>query len=283
MAKVAIVTDSTTALPAHISEDAGLYTVPLSINWDGKSYLDGIEMTPQAFYEKLVNSKSFPTTSQASGESYNRVYKSLLKQGFDVLSITISSKISGTYDSAVQGMRGLPRGRIEVVDSLSASLPLGMVALKTARVARQGGTLLECRNEAIDLSRRIRVYFAVETLEYLHRGGRIGAAAKFLGTALGLKPILTLKNGFIEPIERVRTTKKAHARLIELTKAEVGPKGKIEYLGVVSAAAPTMRDAFLKEARRNFRVEEEITAELSPVIGSHIGPGAIGIIYLPAR
>jgi DegV family protein with EDD domain len=279
MRKVAIVTDSTTCLNPSEYPDLPIHIIPLSVNFEGKSYLDGIDITPNAFYKMLEVTHSTPTTSQPSAESFARVLKKLISEDFDVLVLAISSKLSGTWDSAILGAKGLPKGRVEIVDTLTASLPEAMVAIKVADASKAGASLLECKNLAERLSARSRVFFSVDTLEYLHRGGRIGSAAKFIGSALGLKPILTVNNGFVEALERVRTTKKAHQRLIDLVEKEVGHKGRVPFLGVTSANASEEAHNLLAEAHKRFRIERDMINDLSPVIGVHTGPGALGIAF----
>ena len=280
MNPVTIVTDSTACLTPDLLKDNQISVVPLSVNWDGKTYLDNVDITIKEFYTRLAGSKSIPTTSQPSIEAFRQVYDDLLAEGRDILTITLSSKLSGTNDSATQAQREVDSKRVEVVDSLTTSMPLAMVAVKTAMAAASGASLLECKNYAKDLISRSKVYFALETLEFLHKGGRIGGAARFLGTALGLKPILTVQDGTIIAVERVRTSNKAHLRLIELVEEEVGPQGKLEYLGAISANAPEARNELLAEAVKHFRVDREITGDISPVIGTHAGPGAVGLAYI---
>jgi len=204
----------------------------------------------------------------------------LLSQDYDILTLPLSSKLSGTYDSAMMAAAQLPGGRIEILDTLFASIPLSAIVIKTARAALKGATLLECTNIAKEAASRTKVYFAVETLEYLHKGGRINTAAAFLGTALNLKPILGLEDGVIVPVERVRTSRKAHQRLLELAEQVVGPHGKIEFLGIVSADASAVAEELREEAHRRFQVEEELVTDLSPVLGCHVGNGTIGFSFL---
>jgi len=245
MNKVAIVTDSTVAIPPSIVEQQKLTIVPLSVNWDGQTYLDGIDITP--------------------------------------LSMVISSKISGTWDSAIQGAEGLPKERLVVLNSLQASMPLAIMAMMTSDAALKGATLLECKNLAIDISERIQTLFVVDTLEFLHRGGRIGAASRFLGTALNLKPILKLQNGAIAPLEKVRTFSKAIKRVFEIAEADLGKQGRVEYLGVLSANSPKLSEEMVTTARQHFKIKNEVVSEISPVIGTHTGPGTVGLVYLAER
>ena len=283
MNKVAIVTDSTVAIPPSIVAEQKLTIVPLAVNWDGETYLDGIDITPKQFYERLGKSKTMPTTSQPSAGAFVEVYTRLLDEGYDILTLVISSKLSGTWDSAIQGAEGLPQDRLVVLNSLQASMPLSIMALMTSDAALKGASLLECKNLAIDVSERVQTLFVLETLEFLHRGGRIGAAARFLGTALKLKPILKLQNGAIVPLEKVRTFSKAIKRLFEIAETDLGKQGRVEYLGVLSANSPKYSEEITATARQRFRVKNEFVSEISPVIGTHTGPGAVGLVYLPEK
>ena len=283
MNRVAIVTDSTTAIPPAIANEQNLTIVPLSVNWDGESFLDGIDITTDSFYSRLKKSKTLPTTSQPSAGAFSEVYKKLLDEGYDILTVVISSKISGTWDSAIQGAEGLPKDRLIVLNSLQASMPLAIIALLTSDAALKGASLLECKNIAVDISERIQTLFVVDTLEYLHKGGRIGAAARFLGTALNLKPILKLQNGAIQPLEKVRTFKKAISRVFEIAEVDLGKQGRIDYLGVLSADSPKLSEEITSTARQRFKVKNEFISEISPVIGVHVGPGAVGLVYLPEK
>lgn len=283
MNKVAIVTDSTVAIPPAIAEQQKLNIVPLSVNWDGQTYMDGIDITPHEFYKRLKTSKSLPTTSQPSAGAFAQVYTKLLDEGYDILAMVISSKISGTWDSAIQGAEGLPKDRLVILNSLQASMPLAIMAMMTSDAALKGASLLECKNLATDISERIQTLFVVDTLEFLHKGGRIGAASRFLGTALNLKPILKLQNGAIVPLEKVRTFSKAIKRVFEIAEADLGKQGRVEYLGVLSANSPKLSEEMVATARQRFKIKNEFVSEISPVIGTHSGPGAVGLVYLAEK
>ena len=283
MNKVAIVTDSTTAISPAIAEQQKLTIVPLSVNWDGESYLDGIDITPEEFYPRLMASETLPTTSQPPAGAFKAVFERLLDEGYDILTMVISSKISGTWDSAIQGAEGLPKDRLVILNSLQASMPLTIMALMASDAALKGASLQECKELAIDISERIQTLFVVDTLEFLHRGGRIGAAARFLGTALNLKPILKLQNGAIQPHEKVRTFSKAVKRVFEIAEADLGKQGRIEYLGVLSANAKQESFEITQTARQRFKIKNVFISDISPVIGTHVGPGAVGLVYLPEK
>lgn len=283
MNKVAIVTDSTVAIPPAIAEQQKLNIVPLSVNWDGQTYMDGIDITPHEFYKRLKTSKSLPTTSQPSAGAFAQVYTKLLDEGYDILAMVISSKISGTWDSAIQGAEGLPKDRLVILNSLQASMPLAIMAMMTSDAALKGASLLECKNLATDISERIQTLFVVDTLEFLHKGGRIGAASRFLGTALNLKPILKLQNGAIVPLEKVRTFSKAIKRVFEIAEADLGKQGRVEALGVLSANSSKLSDEIVATARQRFKIKNEFVSEISPVIGTHTGPGTVGLVYLAEK
>ena len=174
----------------------------------------------------------------------------------------------------------LPDVNIALVDSQSTSLPMAFMVLAAARAAKTGMPLEECVKVVETVRDHTQVFFALDTLEFLHRGGRIGGASRFLGTALKLKPILILEDGKIEALEKVRTSKRAHERLIELVEAEVSNKSPINFLGVVHAAAEETAQELLKVIEQKFEPDELMFATLSPVLGTHTGPGTIGIAYV---
>src|SRR5512147_982416 len=205
--KVAIVTDSTAYLPEDCLKQYHITITPLSVIWGEDTYRDGVDISPEKFYNRLTTSKTMPTTSQVTPGVMQETFKSLLEQGYDVLGIFLSSKISGTYQSGVQALDllGNVKGKIEVVDSLWTTMAMGWPVLTAARAADAGESLSECRKITENACANIGVLFVVETLEYLRRGGRIGGAQALLGTALNLKPILEMREGKIESVERIRT------------------------------------------------------------------------------
>lgn len=282
MTKVAIVTDSTTALPSALVRGLPVHTVPLQVIWGEETYRDGVDIHPTEFYERLKIAKIMPSTSQPSPAAFIKVYSQLLEEGYDILSIHISSKISGTCDSAIQAKASFPGRSIEVVDSLSTSMAMGFQVLTAARAATHGATLKECIHLAEQARDNSGILFAVSTLEFLHRGGRIGGAAAFLGTVLNLKPILELRDGRIEAVERVRTMAKAVDRLIELFENSLGNRTPIR-IAALHANEHAAANLLLERARAHFGisdVSDAVVAEVSPVIGTHAGPGALGLGFL---
>lgn len=280
MSKVAIVTDSTANIRPELLSQYNISTVPLLVIWDNKTYREGIDIQANEFYNKLSQSDTLPTTSQATVVTFEKVFKDLSEQGYDILTIVISSKLSGTLDSATQAKKAFPDANIELVDSLSLSVPLAMLVLIVAKAAKNGATLAECKALAEKALSKIHLFFAVDTLKYLHKGGRIGGASRFLGTVLGLKPILELSNGAVEARERVRTSKKAHARLLELIGEAIGDQKPVNSVGVLAANAPDVADFLLNECKTRFKPQEIMLGTLSPVVGTHTGPGTVGVAII---
>lgn len=280
MSKTAIVTDSTAYLPEEIISTYHINVVPLVVIWGEETFLDNVEMGPEEFYKRLSTAAQMPSTSQPTILAFYDVFKKLHAEGYDILTIVISSALSGTLDSAFQAKKMLPDVNIALVDSQSTSLPMAFMVLAAARAAKTGMPLEECVKVVETVRDHTQVFFALDTLEFLHRGGRIGGASRFLGTALKLKPILILEDGKIEALEKVRTSKRAHERLIELVEAEVSNKSPINFLGVVHAAAEETAQELLKVVEQKFEPDELMFATLSPVLGTHTGPGTIGIAYV---
>lgn len=282
MSKVAIVTDST----ANLSEDSiasnGITSIPLQLIWGEDTYRDGLDITPLEFYTRLKSAKVMPSSSQPSPAAFHSVYTDLLDQGFDILSIHISAKLSGTLDSAIQAKNMIGSDRIALVDSKSTSMAQGFLVLLAARAAKDGASFAECRQLVEKAVDRTGVYFVVSTLEFLRRGGRIGGAAAFLGTALNLKPILMLHGGRVEPKEKVRTMSKALDRVADILVEKVGDQKPL-HLSVLHANAPIEAEQLLKKAQDrlpNDIIQESVVTPVSPVIGTHTGPGTVGFAYL---
>jgi len=280
MSKVAIVTDSTAYLPEDLVSAYNITVVPLVVIWGDETLLDNVDIGPNEFYDRLSKAKVMPSTSQATINTFANTFTKLHEEGYEILSIVISAALSGTMDSAIQAKKMLPEAKIELIDSRYTSIPLAFMALSAARAAKRGASLAECKKIAETVRDHTGVFFAVDTLEFLHRGGRIGGASRFLGTALDLKPILQLQEGKIEALERVRTSKRAHNRLIELLETRVSGHSPINMMGVVSAAAEDSAAHLLAEIKKHFKPNEIMLANLSPVLGTHTGPGTVGVAYV---
>jgi DegV family protein with EDD domain len=279
MSKVAVVTDSTAYIPGDLIAQYDISVAPQVLIWGEKVYNDGVDITPTEFYERLKKATVMPSTSQVTPHSFDVIYKDLAEKGYDILSILISEKLSGTIASAVQARENYPGVKIEIVDSYATAMALGFQVLQVARAAQQGAGLEECKALAEKVREHTGVVFAVDTLEFLHRGGRIGGGKRFLGTVLQFKPILELKDGRVEGIEQVRTRKKSLLRLLELTEKRIAGRQPIR-LATLHANAPDEARELLDMATEKFNSVESVFSEVSPVVGTHAGPGTIGLAFM---
>ncbi|MBT3240478.1 MAG: DegV family protein [Chloroflexi bacterium] len=277
--KVAIVTDSTATIPEKWIKKYGIKFAASLVLWDGEELRDGIDITPDKFFIRLANSSTIPTSSQPSPADFKSIYEKLIKKGYDILSIHLSPKLSGTMASAEQAKQMLPKANIEIVNTWSVSMGEGWPILMAAEAAKAGKTLAECKKIAEDAVAHTGIYLTVNTLEFLHRGGRIGGAARLLGSALRLKPILTVAGGQIEPVEKIRTRKKALKRLVAVVGEEI--KGK-ENIHVAALHANALEDAeqVMEMVKKEYDVTESLIAAVAPTIGTHTGPGTIGLAYM---
>ncbi len=281
MSKIALVTDSTAYIPKEYIEQYKITVTPQVLVWGNQTYRDGIDIQPEDFYERLKTAKVTPTTSQVAVVEMQAAFSSLLEQGFEVLGVFISSKLSGTCQSALQARENLTSGKdkIEIVDSNTTAMAMGFQVLATARAVTQGASMSECKTLLEEVRAKTGVYFVVDTLEFLHRGGRIGGAQRFLGTALNLKPILAVQDGRVEALERIRTKGKAIERLINIIAEQTAGKSPVR-LAVVHANAAEEAKAVLERAAKLVDAEEAIFTSVSPVVGTHTGPGTIGLSYM---
>ncbi|MDI3534547.1 MAG: fatty acid kinase fatty acid binding subunit [Thermosediminibacterales bacterium] len=277
MKKIGIVTDSTADLPRNLIEHYGINVVALKVFFGQEEFKDGFDLTSQEFYEKLKTSPHHPRTSQPSPAEFKQVYQKLLKDYETIISTHLSSKLSGTYQSAKLASEMLGND-IVVIDSKQASMVLGLMVLEAARAVEEGLARNEVLKSVKEIADKIKVYFAVDTLEYLEKGGRIGRASAFLGNLLNIKPVLTLVDGEVSPVEKVRGSKKVLKKLIEKMESSIKPTSKIK-VSVIHAADPETAEVLVQEINKRFNVEELILAELGAVIGTYVGPGTIGITF----
>jgi len=283
MSKVMIVTDSTSNIPDELLNGNPITVLPLQVIWNGEILRDGIDIQAEEFYNRLAIEKNMPSTSQVTPEEFKQVYSNLSDEGYDILSIHISSKLSGTLDSAIQAKRAFKEASIELVDSLSTSMAMGFQVMSAARMAKMGGTLAECKAVAQAAIKHTGVYFALNTLEFLHRGGRIGGAAAFMGHVLNLKPLLELRDGRIEAVEKVRTLSKSIDRLLDLAEAKLDKeKGPVRLCAIHANALSEAEELLARAVKRipAHLVSDAVISTVSPVLGTHTGPGALGLAYM---
>jgi DegV family protein with EDD domain len=278
MSEIAIVTDSLSSVPANFVEQYNIKVVPQVLIWGEEIFLDGVDITPSEFYNRLKTADTIPSTSQATPASFKEVFEPLVAAGIPIITIVGSSELTATINSAEQAKATFPHSTIEIVDSLDVAMSLGFQVLAVARAIEEGKSF----EEVVAIARTARNYtgvmFVVESLEFLHRGGRIGGASRLLGTALGLKPLLELRDGNVEPLENVRTKAKARARMLDLIEERVAGQSNIRLAGLHAAAEEEAQE-LLKEAEKRLHPVETLFTEVSPVIGTHTGPGVVGLAF----
>ncbi|RED65924.1 DegV family protein [Cohnella lupini] len=284
MASVVIVTDSTADIPLEARDRLGISMVPLKVTIGDETYLDNITLQPVQFYEKLIASGNPATTSQPSPADFHEVYKKLTDEGHSVISIQLSAALSGTYQSATIAKSMLDdEADVTVIDSKSASYGYGMLVVTAAEMAKAGASKEEIIAEVHRLRTELRLYFLVDTLEYLKKGGRIGKASALLGALLNIKPILSIDDeGLVFPFDKVRGQKRAMARIAEVLESDFKDRPVTLVIAVTPGYSSGLTEIseLLKE---RLNVRNYMETEIGPVIGTHAGPGTIGLFVFPER
>jgi DegV family protein with EDD domain len=277
MAAVAVVTDSTAFLPPALSE--GVIVVRLRVAMGSRTGVDGVDVSVDDVSEALL-AKQLVTTSRPTPTEFAAAYERALAAGADhVVSMHISAGLSGTWESAVLAAQDFGYGTVRVLDSRSTGAALGFAVVAAAAVAREGGTAAQVQDAAVSTIDRTRTHFYVDTLEYLRRGGRVGAAAALLATSLSVKPLLHMLDGQIVPMEKVRTSAKAIARLVALTIAAGG--GQPADVAIQHVSAPDRADTVAAQLRAEFpSLGELYVTDAGAVIAAHLGPGGLGTVVL---
>jgi len=278
---VRIVTDSTADIPHEQADALGIVVVPLTVFFGDDAYLDGVELDNAGFYRKLATSKDLPRTSQPSPASFQEAYTRLIEEGADgILSVHLSSKLSGTYQSARTARDTLPENvkkvPIEVIDSLSISVGMSRAIMLAAMEARDGLKLEQIKAHLLDQLARTRILAVLDTLEFVKRGGRIGGARAMLGNMLSVKPIISLKEGEVVPVEQPRTRSKAYARIAEL----LATTGNVEHVSIAESNEEVGQQ--LAQAIKTTYKGELPIYRLGAVLGTHTGPGTAAIAYVTA-
>jgi DegV family protein with EDD domain len=272
---VRIVTDSTADLPLKLAHDLGISVVPLSVIFGEEVFREGIDISHDLFYDKLIHGKVLPTTSAPSVGDFLEAYEPLLGEADEIVSIHISAKLSATCDNACQAAQILAdRGaRIEVVDSQVVSLGLTFATLAAARVAREGGGIEQIKAAVERTVQCLRIYFMLDTLEYLRRGGRIGRGRAFLGALLRVKPLLSLRDGEVHPEERVRTKAHAVERLFQIATSYPN----VREVAIGYSTNPQDAHDFQRRLEAVLPEVNILVTRVGPVIGAHGGPGVLGL------
>jgi DegV family protein with EDD domain len=282
MASVVLVTDSTADIPLEVREKLSITMVPLKVNFGDETYLDNITLQPAQFYEKLNSFKGLATTSQPSPADFLEVFKTLTDQGLTVISVHLSGALSGTYQSATIAKSMLENDAdVTVIDGKSASYGYGTLVVTAAEMARDGASRDEIIAEIHRLRKELRLYFLVDTLEYLQKGGRIGKASAVLGSILNIKPILSINDeGIVFPLEKARGQKRAIARIAELLEADFKDTPVSLTIAITPGhiAGVSEMSELLKKQLNVKRYQE---TAIGPVVGTHAGPGTIGLFVIP--
>ena len=240
-----------------------------------ETFKDGVDITTQEFFDRLPAAKTLPTTSQPSAGEFHHAFQQALDAGDEILGIFISSKLSGTLASAEAAKELLPDQPITLIDSLSTTIGLGFQVLEAARALEAGATREEASARVLAMRDHVTILFTVDTLEYLRKGGRIGGAQALLGTMLSIKPILTVQDGMVQPLEKVRTRKRALARI---TSAIVERSGTdVAGIAVLHGAAEEEARQLEEQGQQRMQSEHYYFTEVTPIIGVHTGPGVIGV------
>jgi len=275
---VKIVTDSTSDIPPKIAHELGITVIPLYVHFGTEVYRDGVDLSAAEFYQKLVTGKSLPTTSTISPGEFTGLCDTLAEQTDEILAIVISSKLSATYDAAMQGreLRKRKDCRVEVIDSQLVSMALGLIVIAAAKEAQAGKSLEQVVDMVKRASSKVHVRMAFDTLEYLRKGGRIGKAEAFLGTLLSFKPILSVKEGVATPVARERT----RGRAIEHLQRFASGFTNIKEMAVEYTTTPEEATALARYLDPVFPKERIYLSTVGSVIGTHLGPGALGVAIL---
>jgi DegV family protein with EDD domain len=276
--KIALVTDSSTYIPPEETAGLDIHVIPLWMIWDDERYRDGVDIQPADFYQRLRGAKTMPSSSQPSAGEFIALFKQLSEEYDAIVATLVSSKISGTVASALAAQQELPELNIKVVDTLSVSMGLGFCVLAAAEAAAQGKSVDEVVQTAFQMSERIHFLFAVDTLEFLRRGGRIGGAKALLGSALSIKPLLHFQEGLIEPLMQVRTKKKALATMLDIAEERLAGKPMAQ-AAVLDVDTEEEGDRVAEMVKERFSLSRVIRSTVSPVVGTHAGPGTVGLVF----
>mgnify|MGYP005832310109 FL=1 len=277
--QVAVITDSTSDIPADLAAKHDIHVVPLYIHFGTETLRDRVDIDTEGFFRRLTTDPHHPKTSQPTPEDFVEAYQTVREKtgAQELVVLTISSALSGTYASA-EAARSRVSFPVYVLDTRHVTMGETLIVLAAAEAATQGATGPAVMDLARSLIPKVRLFFAVDTLEYLHRGGRIGTASKFIGTALSIKPVLHIHDGEVAPLERIRTKKRALARLVELVEANIDPS-RPTFVSVGHGQDQEEADWLAREIETRFHPEQLVMMEVGATIGTHAGPGVVGVSF----
>lgn len=278
MKRIAVVTDSSAHIPTSALEGLHVPVIPVWLLWDEDRLRDGVDIDPPAFYHRLETCKTLPTSSQPSAGEFVAFYRQVAASADAIVSVLVSSELSGTIASAQAALAQLPELDIRIVDSRSSSMGLGLAVLAAARAAAAGASVDEVVAAAEEMRDRVHLLFVVDTLEFLHRGGRISGTKRVLGTALQIKPILHFVDGRIVSLTQARTKRKAIDLILDLAEERLAGKAMAEAV-IVDINSHESGDAVAELVAARFAPPLLHRSKVSPVVGMHVGPGAIGLVF----
>lgn len=273
-ADVQIITDSTTDIPPDLAQRLGITVIPCLVRFGEKFYRDGVDLTREAFYALLRQSPV--ATSQPPIGVFEQIYRQAAERGREILSIHAAGRLSGIYNAACAAARNLPQAIVEVIDSRSASLGAGLLAVAAAEAAQRGESLAAIAARVQEMAGRVRVLAVLDTMDYIRRGGRVAWALAIIGSLLSIKPLVMLKEGQVDLLERPRTLSAALRRLVERVR-ELGP---LEQVWVLHTQAPEAAARLADMLAALFPRERMVIAEAGVTIAAHAGPGAVGVACL---
>ena len=276
--KIVVVTDSSAYIPYEALGGLDIPVIPLWVIWEDERFRDGLDIDPPIFYRRLRTDEVLPTTSQPSVGEFAEFFRQAAAGADGVVGIFVTSRLSGTVANALATQAELPELNIRIIDSQSTSMGMGFMVLAAARAAAEGKSLDEVVAAAKEMRDRVHFFFALDTLEYLHKGGRISGARWLLGTALSIKPVLHFVDGILEPLVQVRTKRKALDKIVALVECRAGGKQMAE-VAVVDVDAPEEGDDIAARLRQRFGISTVYRTTVSPAIGTHAGPGTVGVAF----
>ncbi len=277
-----IVTDGAADMPPEWAEEHNIHTIPINIQFGEKTYLQFIDLDFESFYEKVSETKMVPKTAQPSPHQFVEYYKSVAKEGDTILSIHVTSKLSGTYASAVIAAEELKdKYNIVVVDSAGGSMGLGFMCREVRKMERAGKSMDDILAYIDNVKDKVQIILTLDTLEYARMSGRVGALSAALASVLNVKPLAVLKDGIVEMVGKVRTRKVALARVLEMGEEAYG--NTPVYLGVVHARDLKSGERLLADAENIFNVKDTVITDLSVSLATNFGPGTVGLVLYPAE
>jgi len=279
MANVKIVTDSLADIPPAIQKELDITSIPCIVRFGDQEFRDRVDLMSSEFYRRMASSPVIPATSQPATGVFEQVYRALAESTDQILAIHTVASLSGIFNASRLAAESIQNVRIELIDSKQVTMALGWLVILAARAAKEGRALDEIKQIVQDAAQRVHIIAMLDSLEFAQRGGRLGKGKALVGTLLRVKPLLSVVNGEIVPVENVRTQRRALERLVEIALAS----GPIQELSVIHAEAPQHAQQLQNVLAQTFPKEQIVMSEAGPVLGTHVGPGAVGIAWLTGK